>query len=102
MSDKPIRHIDEEGSIYAAEIVPPEGDDYGAKYHVDLVRTSVDNYGLGHEQRLTLGQHKSWGEAEEHLYEVEAVLEKDGLAGWGEDVQRLSNQPFEEDISTWL
>lgn len=98
MSDKPIRHIDEEGSIYAAEIVPPEGDDYGAKYHVDLVRTSVDDYGLGHEQRLTVGQHRSWGEAEEHLYEVEGVLEKDGLAGWGEDVQRLSEQPFEEDI----
>lgn len=98
MSDKPIRHIDEDGTIYAAEIVPPEGDDYGAKYHVDLVRTSVDDYGLGREQRLTVGQHRSWGEAEEHLYEVEAVLEKDGLAGWGEDVQRLSDQPFEEDI----
>ncbi|MEQ8676549.1 MAG: hypothetical protein RIC84_25260 [Aggregatilineales bacterium] len=98
MSDKPIRHIDEEGSIYAAEIVPPEGDEYGAKYHVDLVRTSVDDYGLGREQRLTVGQHNSWMEAEEQFHEIEGTLEKDGLAGWGDDVQRLSDQPFEEDI----
>jgi len=98
MSDKPIRHIDEEGSIYTAEIVPPEGDDYGAKYHVDLVRTSVDDYGLGREQRLTVGQHNSWMEAEEQFHEIEGTLEKEGLAGWGDDVQHLSDQPFEEDI----
>ncbi len=93
MTDNPIRHIDEDGSIYAAEIVPPEGDEYGAKYHVDMVRTSVDDYGLGREQRLTVGQYSSWMEAEEHLHEVE-----DGLTSLGEDAQRLREQPFEEDV----
>ena len=54
MVDNPVRHIGEDGSIYAVEIVPPERDNYGAKYHVDLVRASVDDYGLGREQRLTV------------------------------------------------
>ena len=98
MTDKPIRHIDEDGSIYAAEIVPPEGNEYGAKYHVDLVRASVDDYGLGREQRLTVGQHNSWMEAEEQLHEIEDTLEKDGIVAWGEDAQHLREQPFEEDI----
>ena len=47
MTDKPTHHIDEDGAIYAAEIVPPERNKHGAKYHVDLVRPSVDDYGLG-------------------------------------------------------
>ena len=98
MVDKPIRHIDEDGSIYAAEIVPPEGNEYGAKYHVDLVRTSVSDYGLGHQQRLTVGQYTSWMEAEEHLHEVEDGLAENGLVSLGEDVQRLREQPFEEDV----
>jgi hypothetical protein len=98
MTDKPVRHIDEDGAIYAAEIVPPERDTYGAKYHVDLVRASVDDYGLGREQRLTVGQHNSWMEAEEQLYEVEDTLEQDGIAGWGEDADRLRQQPFEEEV----
>ena len=98
MTDKPIRHIDEDGSIYAAEIVPPEGNEYGAKYHVDLVRTSVDDYGLGREQRLTVGQYASWMEAEEQLYEIEDGLVENGLASIGEDVQRLREQPFSEDV----
>lgn len=98
MTDKPIQHIDEDGSIYAAEIVPPEGNEYGAKYHVDLVRTSVDAYGLGREQRLTVGQHNSWMEAEEQLYEIEDGLAENGLTAWGEDVHRLREQPFSEDV----
>ncbi|GAB4523795.1 MAG: hypothetical protein OHK0046_37850 [Anaerolineae bacterium] len=98
MTDKPVRHIDEDGAIYAAEIVPPERDTYGAKYHVDLVRATVDDYGLGREQRLTVGQHNSWMEAEEQLYEVEDTLEQDGIAGWGENADRLRQQPFEEDV----
>lgn len=98
MTDKPIQHIDDDGSIYAAEIVPPEVNEYGAKYHVDLVRASVDDYGLGHEQRLTVGQHKSWMEAEEQLHEIEDTLEKDGIVAWGEDVQHLREQPFDDDI----
>ena len=96
MTDKPVRHIDEDGAIYAAEILPPEHD--GTKYHVDLVRTSVDDTGLGREQRLTVGQHNSWMEAEEQLYEVEDALEKDGIAGWGEDAGRLRQQPFADDV----
>jgi ketosteroid isomerase-like protein len=98
MNDNLIRHIDDDGSIYAAEIVPPEGDGYGAKYHVDLVRTSVDDYGLGREQRLTVGQYASWMEAEEHLHEVEDGLAESGLASLGEDVQRLREQPFEAEV----
>lgn len=98
MTDKPIQHIDEDGSIYAAEIVPPEGNEYGAKYHVDLVRTSVDAYGLGREQRLTVGQYASWMEAEEHLHEVEDGLAENGLTSLGEDVQHLREQPFSEDV----
>lgn len=98
MTDKPIRHIDEDGSIYAAEIVPPEGNEYGAKYHVDLVRASADDYGLGREQRLTVGQHNSWMEAEEQLHELEDGLEENGLSAWGENTQNLQTQPYEEDI----
>lgn len=98
MVDNPIRHLGEDGSIYAAEIVPPEGDTYGAKYHVDLVRASVDDYGLGREQRLTVGQYGSWMEAEEHLHEVEDGLAEKGLAALGEAVQRLREQPFEEEV----
>ena len=98
MADSPVRHIDDDASIYAAEIVPPEGNEYGAKYHVDLVRASVDEYGLGHEQRLTVGQHNSWMEAEEQLYELEDGLAEKGLAAWGENAERLREQPFEEDI----
>ena len=89
MVDNPIRHIGEDGSIYAAEIVPPEGDTYGAKYHVDLVRASVDDDGLGREQRLTVAAYSSWMEAEEHLHEVEDGLAETGLAALCEDAQRL-------------
>ena len=98
MSDKPTRVIDEDGSIYAAEIVPPEGDTYGAQYHVDLVRASVDEYGLGREQRLTVGQYSSWGEAEEHLHAVEDDLTEHGLAALGESAQQLREQPYGDDI----
>lgn len=98
MADSPVRHIDEDASIYAAEIVPPEGNEYGAKYHVDLVRASVDEYGLGHEQRLNVGQHNSWMEAEEQLYELEDGLAENGLTAWGENAERLREQPYEEDI----
>lgn len=95
---EPIRHIDEDGSIYAAEIVPPEKDSYGAKYHVDLVRASVDDTGLGREQRLTVAAYSSWMEAEEHLHEVEDGLAEKGLTALGEDAQRLREQPYEEEV----
>ena len=98
MVDNPIRHIGEDGSLYAAEIVPPEGDTYGAKYHVDLVRASVDDYGLEREQRLTVAAYSSWMEAEEHLHEVEDELAEKGLTALGEDLQRLREQPFEEEV----
>lgn len=98
MADSPVRHVDADASIYAAEIVPPADNEYGAKYHVDLVRASVDEYGLGHEQRLTVGQHNSWMEAEEQLYELEDGLAENGLVAWGENAERLREQPFEEDV----
>ena len=98
MADNPVRHIDEDGSIVAAEIVPPEKDSYGAKYHVDLVRASVDDDGLGREQRLTVGQYGSWMEAEEHFHEVEDGLAEKGLAALGEDAQRLREQPYAEEV----
>jgi hypothetical protein len=94
--DKPVRHIDEDGSTYATEIVLPGQN--GGKYHVDLVRSSVDDSGLEREQRLTIGQYGSWMEAEEHLHEVEDDLAENGLAALGEDAQRLREQPFEEDV----
>ncbi|MBZ0295295.1 MAG: hypothetical protein K8L99_22225 [Anaerolineae bacterium] len=98
MVDNPIRHIGEDGSLYAAEIVPPEGDTYGAKYHVDLVRASVDDYGLGREQRLTVAAYSSWMEAEEHLHQVEDGLAEKGLTALAEDAQRLREQPYAEEV----
>lgn len=89
-----VRHTAEDGSIYAVEVVPPEHDDYGAKYGVDLVRASTDRYGLEHEQRLRLGAYASWGSAEEHQREVETALEQDGLDGLGEDARRVAQMPY--------
>ncbi len=93
--ENPTRYVDEDGSIYSAEIVPPGDDALGAQYHVDLVRLSTDAQGLDHEQRLTVGGYPSWMEAEEHLVQVETALERDGLAGWGDDAERLRDQPDE-------
>ena len=93
MSNDPARYIDEDGAIYSAEIVPPVDNALGAQYHVDLVRSSTDAQGLDHEQRLTVGGYPSWMEAEEHLVQVETALEQNGLAGWGEDAERLRDQP---------
>ncbi|MBZ0277943.1 MAG: hypothetical protein K8I60_17480, partial [Anaerolineae bacterium] len=73
-SENPTRYLDEDGSIYSAEIVPPGDDALGAQYHVDLVRSSTDAQGLDHEQRLTVGEYPSWMEAEEHLAQVETAL----------------------------
>jgi hypothetical protein len=89
-----VRHIAEDGSVYAVEVVPPERESYGAQYGVDLVRASTDRYGLEHEQRLRLGAYASWGSAEEHQREVEVALEKDGLAGLGEDARRVAQMPY--------
>jgi len=36
-----VRHTAEDGSVYAVEVVPPERDDYGAQYGVELVRAST-------------------------------------------------------------
>jgi len=89
-----LRHTAEDGSVYAVEVVPPERNDYGAQYGVDLVRASTDRYGLEHEQRLRLGAYASWGSAEEHQREVEGALEKDGLDGLGEDARRVAQMPY--------
>ncbi len=95
MSDSEIvRHTAEDGSIYAIEVVPPEREEYGAGYGVDLVRASTDRYGMEHEQRLRLGAYFSWGSAEEHQREVEGTLEKDGLDGLGEDARRVAQMPY--------
>ncbi len=96
MSAEPVRYEDADGSIFAAEIVPPDA--AREPYHVDLLRASVDDYGLAREQRLTVGEYSSWGEAEEHLYEIEDGLAEDGLAALGDDAQRLREQPYEDDI----
>ncbi len=98
MADNPVRHIADDGSIYTAEAVPPKTHSFDAKYRVDLVRESVDEYGLGREQRLTVAQYNSWSEAEEHLHEVEDGLAENGLAGLGENAQRLQEQPFVEEV----
>jgi hypothetical protein len=89
-----VRHIAEDGSVYAVEVVPPERDGYGAQYGVELVRASTDRYGLEHEQRLRLGAYSSWGSAEEHQREVETALEKGGLDGLGEDARRVAQMPY--------
>jgi hypothetical protein len=95
MSDTDIvRHTAADGSIYAVEVVPPERDDYGAQYGVELVRASTDAHGLEHEQRLRLGAYASWGSAEEHQREVETALEQDGLDGLGEDARRVAQMPY--------
>ncbi|TVR18441.1 MAG: hypothetical protein EA396_15100, partial [Anaerolineaceae bacterium] len=96
MTDRPIQHTDEDGSIYAAELVPPEADD--AKYRVDLVRASTDDDGADRQQRLTVAQYDSLMEAEEHLHEVADGLAQNGLAALGDDVGRLREQPFERDV----
>ena len=90
--------IEQDDAVYSVEIVPPERDELGAKYALDLVRNSVDSQGLGREQRLTLGQHNSWMEADEHLGEIEQARAEDGLEGWGDDVQRLHDQPYTEEV----
>jgi len=89
-----VRHTAADGSIYAVEVVPPERDDYGAQYGVDLVRASTDRYGLEHEQRLRLAEYASSGSAEEHQRDVETTLEKDGLEGLGEDARQLAQMPY--------
>lgn len=89
-----VRHSADDGSIYAVEVVAPEGEAYDARYRVELVRASTDRYGLEHEQRLRLGDYSSWGEAEEHQHKVEGVLEKDGLTGLGEAARRVAQMPY--------
>src|SRR5690606_7479063 len=89
-----VRHTAEDGSVYAVEVVPPEPDKYGARYGVDLVRASTDRYGLEHEQRLRLGEYRSWSEAEEHQREVERSLDENGLDGLDGDVRRVAEMPY--------
>ncbi|KXK54698.1 MAG: hypothetical protein UZ13_00060 [Chloroflexi bacterium OLB13] len=89
-----VRHTDDDGSIYAVEVVSPEHNAYDAKYGVDLVRASTDRYGMEHEQRLRLGEYSSWGSAEEHQREVETALEKDGLDGLSDDARRVAQMPY--------
>lgn len=45
MIDKPTHHIDEDGAVYAAEIVLPERNKHDTKHQVDLVRPSVNDDG---------------------------------------------------------
>ena len=98
LPDSQSSSLEQDDAVYSVEIVPPERDEFGAKYAVDLVRNSVDSHGLGREQRLTIGQHNSLMEAEEHLDEVEQKRAEDGLAGWGDDVERLREQPYTEEV----
>ena len=98
LPDSQLPSLEQDDAVYSVEIVPPERDELGAKYAVDLVRNSVDPQGLGREQRLTIGQHNSWMEADEHLGEIEQARTEDGLAGWGDDVERLRDQPYTETV----
>lgn len=71
---------------YITEIVLPEQLD--DKYKVDLVHVTDDEQ----EHRLTLAQYTSWGEAEEHLNELQTAMENDGLDAIAVDVRRLQEQ----------
>ena len=99
MSAEPVRYEDADGSVFAAEIVPP--DTAREPYHVDLLRASVDDYGLAREQRLTVGEYSSWGEAEEHLYEIEDGLAEDGWPPWVMTPSACANNPTRMMSSIW-
>ena len=82
MSDKPNHNL----QPYTTEIVLPEQPD--DKYKVDLVHLTDDQQ----EHRLTLAQYISWGEAEEHLNELQTSIATNGLDAIADDINRLQEQ----------
>jgi hypothetical protein len=82
MSDKPNHNL----QPYTTEIVVPEQPD--DKYRVQLVHVTDDQQ----KHRLTLAQYISWGEAEEHLNELQTAMETDGLDAIEDDINRLEEQ----------
>jgi hypothetical protein len=72
------------------EVVLPETDDV---YRVDVVRWSVAESGIEHQQRLTLAQYASWGEAQEHRVETLEALHEQGVSALQDDWERLKSQP---------
>ena len=64
------------------------------QYGVDLVRHAQDEHGLLREQRLTLAQYNSYGEAEEHFYEAEQQMQDTGLEDF--DVDALATMPYSD------
>ena len=84
--------LDEDGSRYAVFLQVP--DDPQDQYGVDLVRHAQDEHGLLREQRLTLAQYNSYGEAEEHFYEAEQQMLETGLEDF--DVDTLVAMPYSD------
>lgn len=82
MSDKPNHNL----QPYTTEIVLPEQPD--DKYKIDLVHVTDDEQ----EHRLTLAQYTSWGEAEEHLNDLQTTIDTDGIDTIADDINRLQEQ----------
>lgn len=91
MSDKDW-YLDEDGARYAIFLQVP--DDPNDQYGVDLVRHAQDENGLLREQRLTLAQYNSYGEAEEHFYEAEQQIQDSSLEDFGVDA--LATMPYSD------
>ena len=91
MSDKDWV-LNDDGSRYAVFLQVP--DDPQNPYGVDLVRHAQDEHGLLREQRLTLAQYNSYGEAEEHFYEAEQQMQDTGLEDF--DVDTLATMPYSD------
>lgn len=89
MSDKDWV-LNDDGSRYAVFLQVP--DNPNEQYGIDLVRHAQDEHGLLREQRLTLAQYNSYGEAEEHFYEAEQQMQDTGLEDF--DVDTLATMPY--------
>ena len=94
MSDKDW-YLNDDGSRYAVFLQVP--DDPQDQYGVDLVRHAQDEHGLLREQRLTLAQYNSYGEAEEHFYEAEQQMQDTGLEDF--DVDTLATMPYSDTLT---
>lgn len=81
----------DDGSQYSINLTIPNGTERD-KYSVDLLRHSVDEHERQREQRHTLAQYNSYGEAEEHFYEAEKQLYKSGLKDF--DIEDMSTLPY--------
>lgn len=92
--DDLYRYQHEDGSVYSVDMQLPD-DLERDKYQVDMVRHSMDEYGFQREQRQTLAEYKSYGEAEEHLYEAEEQLQKTGLDDF--DLEAMADLPYSDE-----